>query len=259
MAIHRIVKTGNFTLVDNKLLHNKKISPLARLLLITILSLKDSAGLSIKRLANMCGMGQDAVRTCVQELMDKGYINRRRERISGQYGKMLYDIYEDPSLNPAVSAAPAPEQENPIQAPPASDAPVQAEPHDNILYINKDVLDNNTQSINQDRRMDEQIRTQIEYDILCRSYDRRLLDDLVGVMVEAMVARTETITVSKTTVLPTDYIRDCISRITPLHVEQIMNKLDDTKPIITNARGYLLTALINAANTMSMTYQYGDY
>ena len=99
------------------------------------------------------------------------------------------------------------------------------------------------------------MRKRIEYDVLCQRYDSRLLEDIVSVMTEVMVNRGQSIVVSREKSYPTDYVRSCLARINPLHVEQIVDALERDQPVIRNIRGYLLAALINAANIKAGEYR----
>lgn len=105
----------------------------------------------------------------------------------------------------------------------------------------------------------EVIRKQIEYDIMQERYDHRLLDDLVAVMVEAAMQSGETITLGRDKCYPAEYVRQCLSKIGSMHIEQILESLISQSPTIRNVRAYLLTAMINAANTMDTGYAFGDY
>lgn len=113
MPIFRTPKTTRYTRIDNQLLHSNSLSPHAKLIMAVALSLMDNYEVNVKRLAKLTNMGQDSVRTALQELTNKGYVNRKRQRIDGKYGKMLYDFFEDPSLNPTFHTVPEPE--NPIR------------------------------------------------------------------------------------------------------------------------------------------------
>ena len=105
----------------------------------------------------------------------------------------------------------------------------------------------------------EAIRKQIEYDIMQERYDHRLLDDLVSVMVEAAIQSGDTISLGRDKRYPAEYVRQCLSKIGPMHIEQILESIISQSPTIHNTRAYLLTALMNAANTMDTGYAFGDY
>ena len=98
----------------------------------------------------------------------------------------------------------------------------------------------------------------MEYDILCQQYDHRLLNDIVSVMTEMMIIEKRKIHIGTDRAYPIEYVRSCMEKIGPMHIQQIMDYMAENQPTVRNIRGYLLAALINAANTMDMGYQYGE-
>ena len=148
---------------------------------------------------------------------------------------MEYEIFEVPQLgNPAKGNSPLPSTELPST---------------NVHSIY------DTQNLSTYDGAVEAVRKRIEYDVLCQRYDSRLLEDIVSVMTEVMVNRGQSIVVSREKSYPTDYVRSCLARINPLHVEQIVDALERDQPVIRNIRGYLLAALINAANIKAGEYR----
>ena len=81
---------------------------------------------------------------------------------------------------------------------------------------------------------------------------------MVSIMTEVMLCAENTIDISKNKSYSTGFVQGCVRMIGPLHIEQIMEYLITHKPRIQNVRGYLLTALINAANTLEMNCKYGE-
>ena len=80
MAVFRVPKIENFTMMSNHHLRNKKLSLKAVGLMSKILSLPDEWDYSLKGLAKLNADGIDGVRSAVQELEDAGYIIRRQRR-----------------------------------------------------------------------------------------------------------------------------------------------------------------------------------
>ena len=81
MAVFRVPKIENFTMMSNHHLRNKKLSLKAVGLMSKILSLPDEWDYSLKGLAKLNADGIDGVRSAVQELEDAGYIIRRQRNI----------------------------------------------------------------------------------------------------------------------------------------------------------------------------------
>ena len=247
MAIHHTKKERDYTVLDNEMLRNPNLSLKAKGLLAYMLSRPPDWTFSVRGLAISSKDGPDSVRAALQELEKAGYIVRQRKRENGKYREMEYEIYEKP-----VQVLPAqvePEKERPLK----ENAPLS-----NTDPANTDIsnIDGNNQSINHGQ-MERLIRDQIEYEIMSQRYDPRHLDNLVSVMTEVMLCTTGAIHISRDKAYPAEYVQNCIRRVGPLHIEQIMEYLITNSPEIRNIRGYLLTALINAANTLDMDCQYG--
>lgn len=145
MAIFRVEKTKDFTLMSNHHLRNKALSLKAKGLLSLMLSLPDTWDYTLKGLASICSEGIDAIRTAVKELEQHGYIVRKQLRgENGRIRDMEYIIYERPQKNEQESAKPrsdSPELENPILDNPILDMPMLEE----ATQLNTKEL--NTQSI----------------------------------------------------------------------------------------------------------------
>lgn len=128
MAVFRINKTENYTVMSNYHLRDRGLSCKACGLLSKMLSLPDEWDYTSKGLAYICKDGIDSVNSALKELEEQGYLVRRRLRKeNGQLGDIEYTIFERPQAvpcgeNPAVVQAAGnksdgdfPEQENPVQ------------------------------------------------------------------------------------------------------------------------------------------------
>jgi hypothetical protein len=96
MAVMRIHKTGNFTIISNTHLRDKKLSLKAKGLLTLMLSLPDNWDYSVNGLACICKEGKVAVQNTLDELEENRYLVRTKER--NQHGRFtcVYEIYEVP-------------------------------------------------------------------------------------------------------------------------------------------------------------------
>ena len=97
MAVFRVEKTRNFTVMSNHHFRNRKLSLKAMGLLSLMLSLPDTWDYSLKGLATICGDGLSSVRAGINELEEHGYVVRQRMR--DEYGRLAdteYMIYENP-------------------------------------------------------------------------------------------------------------------------------------------------------------------
>jgi len=80
MAVFRVQKTQNYTIMSNHHLRNKALSLKAKGLLSLMLSLPEDWDYTTRGLASICKEGVDSVCATVRELEAAGYIIRRRIR-----------------------------------------------------------------------------------------------------------------------------------------------------------------------------------
>lgn len=146
MAIMRIVKNNNFSIVSNAIIRDTNLSLKARGLFILMLSLPEGWEFSVRGLSKIAGEGLDAIRSGLHELEEQGYLSRQRKRnAEGKLGDMEYILYEEPQK---------PKQEMPAEetstvAEPIQEIPTQAE----STQINKDI---NNNRLNQEQREREE-------------------------------------------------------------------------------------------------------
>ena len=146
MAVFRVEKTRDYTVMANHHLRNTELSLKAKGLLSLMLSLPEEWDYTTKGLSRICKDGVDSICAGVRELEEHGYVVRERIRNpNGQLGAIEYTILEQPrTLEPA--------RENPVQANPVLDYPVLGKPEQenpaqlNTYRTNKD--ESNTLSIN---------------------------------------------------------------------------------------------------------------
>jgi hypothetical protein len=97
MAVFRVQKTQNYTIMSNHHLRNKALSLKAKGLLSLMLSLPEDWDYTTRGLASICKEGVDSVCATVRELEAAGYIIRRRIRDkNGQMRGMEYTVLEQP-------------------------------------------------------------------------------------------------------------------------------------------------------------------
>jgi DnaD/phage-associated family protein len=113
MAVIRVEKTKNYTVMSNYHLRDKNLSLKAKGLLSFMLSLPDEWDYSVKGLVSCLKEGRDGIQAALMELEKYGYLKRERARTAG--GKLsgaIYTVWEKPMTeNPA--------QDNPAQEKPA--------------------------------------------------------------------------------------------------------------------------------------------
>ena len=97
MAVFRVEKNHNYTVMANYHLKDIRLSLKAKGLMSVMLSLPDDWDYTLRGLACICKEGVDAIREAIRELERAGYILRSRERNEkGQMKNTEYVIYEEP-------------------------------------------------------------------------------------------------------------------------------------------------------------------
>ena len=220
MAVFRVEKTRNYTVMSNHHLRDKSLSLKAKGLLSLMLSLPEDWDYTTKGLARICKDGVDSICATVRELESAGYIVRARERhADGTLGGIEYTILEQPR------EPESPKRENPVQAENAGDAPKRAFPEQvkpvlgkpeqenpvqlNIQEQSKEELstdftksfpsfprESKTTQENELERRDscrEQIMANVDYLVGYTEVDRGRLDELVGLMLDTMCSTKPTI------------------------------------------------------------------
>ena len=268
MAVFRIEKTRDFTVMSNHHLRNSRLSLKAKGLLSLMLSLPEDWDYTTKGLAYICKDGIDAISTTLRELEDQGYLTRERVRMAnGRLGTVEYTIHEQPQ-NPIAEPI-SPKRENPRQVNPRQVFPDQVLPdqdlpeQENPVQLNKDIQ--STDQSNKDKQTDkkdktrvreyrELIKDNIEYDILVERYGAEKLDAIVELMLEVVISDHPYCVISKEK-LPRELVRSRLLKIDSSHIEFVIDELNETTSKVGNTRAYVLSALFNAPTNMDNHYQ----
>ena len=114
MAVLRVNKTSNYTVMSNYHFKEKEMSLKAKGLLSLMLSLPDTWDYSINGLVAICKESETAINSTLKELKDFGYLVISKVRNGkGQY-EYVYNIYEQPHLQETQSQeVESPEVEKP--------------------------------------------------------------------------------------------------------------------------------------------------
>ena len=284
MAVFRVERNQNYTVMSNYHLRDKSLSLKAKGLLSQILSLPEDWDYTLTGLARINAEGRDAIRGAIVELERAGYVCRYQT--TDQYGKFSaneYIIREYPA-----SVQPLPE--NPAAAFPAAD-PTAAE---NPTQLKKDTRNKekqNTDSQSKDsfpfssvpptaptpaaaqppepkgmkksstvrkQEMDayrEMIRENISYDAYLRDHpwDAGQLDEMVELMVEAICSRRKAIRVAGND-FPQAVVKSRLLKLEGEHIRFVFDSLRRNTTQIKNMKQYLLAVLYNAPATMENHY-----
>ena len=111
MAVFRVERTHNYTVMSNYHLRDKNLSLKAKGLLSQMLSLPENWDYTLAGLARINAEGKDAIRAAVVELEKAGYVQRRQTTDkSGKFGANEYIIRECPAPHEPPPEGPAPAQ-----------------------------------------------------------------------------------------------------------------------------------------------------
>ena len=276
MAVFRIDKTKDYTVMANHHLRNKALSLKAKGLLSLMLSLPDNWDYTTKGLAMICKDGVDSICSTVRELESAGYIQRRRIRDGhGRLAEIEYTILEHPA-EPEIS----PKRENPVLENPVLENPEQVEPEQEKPEQEKPVAllntkKSKTEKSNTDRsntqsflpseapaedgptdgqKLRAEIRDQIEYEYLVSTLNQGQVDELVEIMVEVAMNRSKTVKIGRDAEYPAAYVQDRFRKLTGEHIRKVLEGIGENTTRVYNTRAYLLAALFNAVSTMDNHY-----
>ena len=279
MAVFRIERTRDYTVMSNHHLRDKALSLKSKGLLSMMLSLPEDWNYTTRGLAKICKEGVDAIGGALRELEAAGYIVRHQLRDrQGRISDTEYVIYEQPQ--PKAPDTPQPDTASPDTENPYLDNPDTEKPAE--LNIEKSrTQKTNTQgsstdsipfrataaarpperkgrdSMSMEEMQDyrELILENIEYDHLCREFEtyREDLDEIVELIVETVCARRKTTRIAGAD-FPHEVVRSRFLKLDSSHIEFVMESLHNNTTEVRNMKQYLLTVLFNAPTTMSNHY-----
>lgn len=223
MAVFRVERTRDYTVMSNHHLKDMNLSLKAKGLLSMMLSLPDSWNYTTRGLAAICKEGVDAIGSAVRELEKAGYIVRCLLR--GEGGRIAdteYVIYEQPQGGPDMPPPPSggpdmasPHPGNPYAAGPDAAAPCAEKP----VQLNTDPVSTDRSNTHLSRPTEgnargaagcseqavrferERVRAQIEYDRIINVENREQVDEFVEIMLAASLTESPTILDEKQAVM----------------------------------------------------------
>lgn len=294
MAVYRVERTRDYTVMSNYHLRDTGLSLKAKGLLAIMLSLPDDWNYSTRGLAKICKEGVDAIGKALKELEQAGYIVRRQLRgAKGRITDVEYTIYERPQ-KPEPPAAPdggdtppdspdmgrpgtdSPGTENPYLDRPDMEQPDMEKP----AQISKDISKTKKQNTDglsiqsffpqplpartvqapaaegqtEVHERRMEIREQIEYDFIATPLNREQIDEFVEIMLEVSLSRSPTMKIGRDAEYPTALVQQRFGQITSSHIEKVLEGIRENTTRIWNTRAYLLAALFNAPSTLDNHY-----
>ncbi len=269
MAVFRVERTSDYTVMSNYHLRDKRLSLKAKGLLSQMLSLPEDWDYTLAGLCYINRESKDAIRTAIHELEQAGYIHRRQTTdIGGKFAGNVYTIYERPQGPPSGEpSSEKPSSGNPTTGKPMPEKPTQR----NIEKQNTD--QQNTDSIpfraaappeakrtepSPAEQMEEYralIRNNIQYPLLAAQNpeDTDLLDEIVELMTETVCARRKTTRVCGSD-FPAEVVKSRLLKLDAEHIRFVLKCLRENTSKIKNIKQYLLATLYNAPVTISSYY-----
>ena len=276
MAVFRIERTRDYTVMSNHHLRNGKLSLKAKGLLSMMLSLPEDWNYTTRGLAAICKEGVDAIGGALRELEAAGYIVRHQLRDKqGRISDTEYVIYEQPQ--PKNPDTPQPDTASPDTGNPDMEKPDTEKPAE--LNIEKSITQKSithgsstdsipfretaaarpperkgrdAMSVTEIENYRELILENIEYDCLKQRYPLYLddLNEIVELLVETVCARRKTTRISGAD-FPHEIVRSRFLKLDSSHIEFVMDCLQKNTTQVRNMKQYLLAVLFNAPTTMN--------
>ena len=181
MAVFRVNKTDDYTIMSNHHLRNMDLSLKAKGLMSFMLSLPDDWDYSLKGLVSVVKENETAVKAALKELKNNGYLKIQKEKNEKGLFEYIYDIYENPKRLPNLGSEEIeetdeletniPEVEKPAVDIPTVDEPkVENQPQINtnnqILNNKKKIKKKKDKKTNDEKSCDEIIEDYTDREIL---------------------------------------------------------------------------------------------
>ncbi len=288
MAVFRIEKTHDYTVMSNYHLKDSSLSLKSKGLLSMMLSLPDEWNYTTRGLAAICKEGVDSIGTALKELERAGYIKRNRLRDDkGKITDTEYVIFEKPQKEPYTQPPETdlPHTETPYTENPYMDKPNTAVPcTENTAQLNTNIL--NKKELNtdvsttypiksypketeqkQNRKgadgigYDEMtayrsvIKGNIEYDVLSIKLkaDISILDEIVDLLTETVCTSKQYLTIAGDT-FPSAVVKSKLLKLNAEHIEYVIDCMKSNTTDVRNIKKYMLAALFNAPSTIDSFY-----
>ena len=289
MAVYRVERTRDYTVMSNHHLKDTNLSLKAKGLLSLMLSLPDDWNFNMRGLSSICKEGLEAIGNALKELEKAGYMVRNQLRgANGRITDTEYIIYERPQ-----EPAPAdPDTAGPDTPPPDTTLPYPGNPD----VVEPDMADpsaenpallntkkSNTKKTNTQRpnihsfpppapstppavpaapvegmkeifERREDIKAQIEYDLIADLCNQTQLDEFVEIMLEVALSRSPTMKIGRDAEYPTAFVQQRFEQLNSEHIRKVLDGIQENTTRVWNTRAYLLAALFNAPATTDNHY-----
>lgn len=272
MAVFRVERTSDYTVMSNCHLKDKRLSLKAKGLLSQMLSLPDDWDYTLSGLCYINRESKDAIRSAIHELEQAGYIRRRQTTdAGGKFAGNEYSIFERPVEPVTTPPSGKPSSGNPTTETPSTEKP----PSENPTQLNtyrQNTNPSNTDSIlfrataaippepNRSeagwRGTREQYRAlicrNVQYQTLLARYpdDADILTEMVELIVDTVCAQRKTTRVCGAD-YPHEVVKAQLLKLDAEHIQFVLRSLHENTTKVRNIKQYLLAALYNAPVTIS--------
>lgn len=261
MAVFRVERTRDYTVMSNYHLKDKRLSLKAKGLLSQMLSLPEDWDYTLAGLSFINRESKDAIRSAVNELENAGYIRRRQTTdANGKFSGNEYIIYERPLLGKPLS-------ENPTTEKPVPENPTQLNTKKSITQIsNTDqsethsffpsspAAEKQTDGQKEVLKKREEIKEQIEYCYICNRFNQEQVDEFVEIMLEVALTRGLTIKIGRDAEYPAAFVKQRFEQLTSSHIEKVLEGIKENTTRVWNTKAYLMAALFNAPSSTGNHY-----
>lgn len=276
MAVFRMEKTGDYTIMSNHHFKNKELSLRAKGLLSLMLSLPEDWDYTLVGLSIINKEDVDAIREALKELEKFGYVERHRARNEGgQLKGTEYIIHEQPILE-------KPTLENPTQLNTnrsKTNQEKKKESNTDVIKGSSNLISSlnsfscesgnveNPDEMRKDEKRESkhnnydywkgQIQTNLDYESLKVShpYDIKLIDEIVEIMVETVMSNGDIIQIASNK-YPHSIVKERFLNVDYGHIEYIIDCFKESTKMkeIKNIKQYLKAAIFNAPATIDSYY-----
>ena len=258
MAVFRVERTRDYTVMSNQHLRNKELTLKAKGLLSQMLSLPEDWDYTLKGLAAINRESIDAIRTAVLELEQAGYIVRSRVRDErGCLRACDYIVYERPQEKPPKTTCEIPTFDNPSLVQHTLEKPMLDSPtQENPTQLNKEIQNkekpNTDLILSKSDAIRKTVKENIELDLLCRNMLEAapILQEIYELIVETIQSQSPTLRLGSN-VFPAELVRERMVQLNSEHIRFVLDSFRARSGNIRNPKKYLLAMLFNAPITLN--------
>lgn len=273
MAVFRVERTSDYTVMSNYHLKDKRLSLKAKGLLSQMLSLPEDWDYTLSGLCYINRESKDAIRSAIHELERAGYIRRRQTTgAGGKFASNEYSIFEHPLDSAPAPPSGKPSSENPTTENPSTEKPLAENP----TQLNTNRQNTNPSSIDslpfrqsaggppEPKRRETDVRAQyrelilenVQYEMLLARYpdDADILTEMVELIVDTVCAKRKSIRVCGSD-YPHEVVKSRLLKLDAEHLQFALHCLHENTTKIKNIKQYLLATLYNAPLTIGSYVQ----